>query len=173
MKGCQQERQMEDMMRKPVPGKKVGIIRLQMVREERSLYGMEKISGVRDAVEMVKPLLMMSDREIMVVMSMTVKREPLALEVVAVGGNASCQVEVGNIFKHALMNNAAGLICFHNHPSGDPTPSGEDRRFTKRVQKAGKILGIELVDHIIIGQKAFYSFQEQGLFDDGGYDDAA
>ena len=103
----EQERQMENMMKKPVPGKKVGIIHLQMVREEKYLYGMGRFSKAEEAVEMVNPLLMMSDRETMVVMSLTVNMEPLALEIVAVGGTTSCQIGIGNIFKHALLNNAA------------------------------------------------------------------
>lgn len=158
----EQERQMENMMKKPVPGKKVGIIHLQMVREEKYLYGMGRFSKAEEAVEMVNPLLMMSDRETMVVMSLTVNMEPLALEIVAVGGTTSCQIGIGNIFKHALLNNAARIVCFHNHPSGDPAPSGEDRLFTRRVQKAGDLLGIELTDHIIIGHRKFYSFHEHG-----------
>ena len=158
----EQERQMENMMKKPVPGKKVGIIHLQMVKEEKYLYGMGRFSKAEEAVEMVNPLLMMSDRETMVVMSLTVNMEPLALEIVAVGGTTSCQIGIGNIFKHALLNNAARIVCFHNHPSGDPAPSGEDRLFTRRVQKAGDLLGIELTDHIIIGHRKFYSFHEHG-----------
>lgn len=158
----EQERQMENMMKKPVPGKKVGIIHLQMVKEEKYLYGMGRFSKAEEAVEMVNPLLMMSDRETMVVMSLTVNMESLALEIVAVGGTTSCQIGIGNIFKHALLNNAARIVCFHNHPSGDPAPSGEDRLFTRRVQKAGDLLGIELTDHIIIGHRKFYSFHEHG-----------
>ena len=157
----------EELMREAVPGRKAGIVHLRMVREERSLYGMGRLQSPGHSVEIVRPLLEASDREMLVVLSLTVKMEPLALEIVAVGGIRGCCMEVGNIFKHSLLNNAAGVMCFHNHPSGDPGPSGHDYRFTRQVKKAGRLLGIELVDHIIIGREGFYSFKEHGEIDAG------
>lgn len=115
-----------------------------------------------DAVSMVRPIFAQSDREMMVVMSVNTRLEPLALEIVAVGGVDSCNVDIKNIFKHALLNNASYIICFHNHPTGDPTPSKEDRLFTKRLTSAGQILNLPVIDHIIMGEETFYSFKEYG-----------
>ena len=157
----------EELMREAAPGRKVGIVHLCVVREERSLYGMGRLRSPGDSVEIVRPLLEASDREMLVVLSLTTKMEPLALEIVAVGGIRGCCVDIGNIFKHSLLNNAAGVMCFHNHPSGDPSPSGHDYQFTRLVKRAGRLLGIELVDHVIIGREGFYSFKEHGEIDAG------
>ena len=154
--------ELEAMMKEPSVGKQIGIIRLCMVKEERTLYGMEQLSGPEDAAEIVYPLFATADREMMVVMSMSAKMEPLALEIAAIGGINTCMVDIRNLFKHSLLNNAAGILCFHNHPSGNPEPSKEDEEITLRIGCAGKILGIELIDHIIIGEQEFYSFQEHG-----------
>ena len=74
-------------------------------------------------------------------------------------------VHMREVFKPAIVSNAYALICGHNHPSGDPQPSQEDRTLTKRLVDAGKLLGIPVVDHVIIGDgtgKAF-SFADEGL----------
>ena len=85
-----------------------------------------------------------------------------AVEIVAVGGVDSCAVDVKNIFKHALLNNASYIICFHNHPSGYTLPSREDEKFTERLVTAGRILNLPMIDHIIVGDDDFYSFRENG-----------
>lgn len=69
------------------------------------------------------------------------------------------------IFLAALSYHAVGILLVHNHPSGDPTPSKADLNITKRVQNAGAMLGIPLLDHIIIGDCRYISFREQGLFE--------
>lgn len=97
----------------------------------------------------------------------------MAVEVAAVGGISSCSVDIRNIFKHALLNNAAYVICFHNHLSGDPDPSRDDKNLTKRIQESGKLLGIYLIDHIVIGNPGFYSFREHGLIDFGNSNEVA
>ena len=66
------------------------------------------------------------------------------------------------IFKQAIKRNSASIIICHNHPSGDPTPSKEDINVTLRIKECGKIIGIELLDHIIIGKNKFVSFKETG-----------
>ena len=66
-------------------------------------------------------------------------------------------------FSPAIVNHAAAIVAVHNHPSGDPTPSREDRDLTQRLLKSGEILGIPMVDHIIIGDSIYYSFKEHGL----------
>lgn len=168
-----QDELLKEMMRRPIPKKKVGIIRLQMVKENRTLYGMKRFSQPKDAVDTVTPLLAMSDREIMLVMSLNTKLEPLAVEIVAVGSLNVCSVDSRDIFKHAVLNNAAFIVSFHNHPSGDPEPSRQDKQITIRLEKAGEILGISLIDHIIIGDYGFYSFREHGDIGSISPDDVA
>ena len=67
------------------------------------------------------------------------------------------------IFIEALRYHAASIVLVHNHPSGDPTPSAEDRRTTVRIQEAGAMLGIRLLDHVIIANKPYFSFKERGI----------
>ncbi|EXG84520.1 DNA repair protein [Clostridium sp. ASBs410] len=155
-----QDEVLREVMKRPVLKKRVGIIRLQMVRESRSLYGMKRFSEPN--VETVMPLLEIADREIVLVMSLNTKLEPLAVEIVAVGALNFCYVDGRDIFKHAVLSNAAFITCFHNHASGTPEPSVQDKQITRRLEKAGGILGIPLIDHIIIGEYGFYSFREHG-----------
>jgi DNA repair protein RadC len=67
------------------------------------------------------------------------------------------------IFKYALEKNSASVILVHNHPSGDPTPSKADLEITKRIQEAGKIMGIDVLDHVIISKNKIFSFKEKDL----------
>ncbi|RPJ43835.1 MAG: hypothetical protein EHM21_10965, partial [Chloroflexi bacterium] len=76
--------------------------------------------------------------------------------------NAST-VRVAEVFKPAITRNAAGIIILHNHPSGDPSPSPEDVALTRSIVQAGKLLDIDVIDHLIIGQNRWVSLKERGL----------
>lgn len=153
--------QLEGLMARPIPRRRIGIVKLQMVKEG-TLYGeMQRFQEPEQAVALMRPLFHKADREMLVAMSLSTALEPLAVEIVAVGGVDSCVADVRNLFKHSLLNNASFLICFHNHPSGLANPSREDERLTERISRAGEVLGIPLVDHIIIGDD-FYSFRQHG-----------
>lgn len=82
------------------------------------------------------------------------------MEIVSVGTLNVCLVEMREVFKHAILNNAAGIVCFHNHPSGDAEPSREDRLMTEKLKAAGELLGIPMLDHIIVTEEQYYSFKE-------------
>jgi len=79
------------------------------------------------------------------------------------GNTNTALIRVGEVFKPAVRANATAIIIAHNHPSGDPTPSHEDVQVTKRISEAGKLLDIELLDHIVIGNQRFVSMKERGL----------
>ena len=161
MRKVSDESRLEGMMQRPIPKKKVGIVHLEMVKERRSLYGMERFTTAEIAASMVRSLVERSNREMFLVMSLDARLAPMALEIVAVGSISACHVEPGDIFRHAIINNARSLICFHNHPSGCPEPSSDDRSMTWKIRECGILLGIELIDHIIIGEgNSFYSFRE-------------
>lgn len=142
----------------------VSIVRLQMVKESRHLYGMGAVSEPGEAARMVRPLFEGADRELLVVLSMDQRNKPVAAEVVAVGGLSECVVDIRNLFKHAILANAAGIFLFHSHPSGEAVPSREDRAVTERASQAGEILGIPLVDHIILGDGQYFSFREEKMW---------
>lgn len=165
MKKNSKQNELENIANRPMVNKPVGIIQLKMVRESRSLYGTDTFTSPAKAVELVKPLFINTDREMVAVMSLTGKMEALAVEIVAIGGLDACYIDIRNIFKHSLLNNAACILCFHNHPSGDPMPSKEDYQITRRIKEAGEILGVCLADHIIIGDGQYFSFKEHGELD--------
>ena len=142
-------------------GEWVSIVQLQMKRTGRSLCGAGTLNNPEAVKDMAQPIFDMADREVFAVLSLDTKLRPVAFEVAAVGGIVNCIVDVPNIFKHAILSNAAHVLCIHNHPSGDLNPSTDDIRLTKRIKLAGDVLGITLVDHIIIGEGAYYSFREQ------------
>lgn len=173
MRKISQEEQIENMAKRPIPKKKVGIVHLQVVKESRVLYGMRRFTTPQEAVDMVRPLLSKADREMVLVLSLNTKLEPQAIEIAAVGGLNSCVVDVKNIFKHSILNNAAYVACIHNHPSGDPEPSREDVLLTQKISAAGTILGLPLLDQIIVGEYGYYSFKEQGKLEQVLPDDAA
>jgi DNA repair protein RadC len=87
----------------------------------------------------------------------------ISIEKIYVGSLNSSMVRVGELFRPAIQRNAASIIVVHNHPSGDPTPSPEDVTLTKAIVQAGKLLDIEVLDHLIIGQGRFVSLKERGL----------
>jgi len=84
------------------------------------------------------------------------------LEVISKGCLNGSLVHPREVYREAAIQQAAAIIVFHNHPSGDPSPSQEDRALTERLSKAGKILGIELLDHVIVAPSRYWSFKEHG-----------
>jgi DNA repair protein RadC len=87
----------------------------------------------------------------------------LGIETVYVGSLNASHIRVGEVFRDAVKRNCAAVIVAHNHPSGDPTPSPEDVEVTRQLVEAGKLLDIEVLDHLIIGQQRFVSLRERGL----------
>lgn len=74
----------------------------------------------------------------------------------------SALVHPREVFKQAIRKNAHAIILVHNHPSGDPEPSDEDHQITETMTKAGKLLGIPVLDHVVVGDKKYFSFSEEG-----------
>ena len=87
----------------------------------------------------------------------------LGISTISIGSLNASIVHPREVFKDAIMHNAYSVVLAHNHPSGDPEPSEDDLTITKRFIEAGKILGIEVIDHIIISKNGFFSFKEKGL----------
>ncbi len=99
------------------------------------------------------------DREHFKCLYLNRKNRVLALETISVGGLSSSLVHPREVFKPALKRSAASVILIHNHPSGDPTPSAEDIKITRRIMDSGQLLGIDVLDHIIIGDGRFISLK--------------
>lgn len=149
------------MDKKKIPAKRVGIVSLKLVKENSVLYETRTIRSPYDAYKLIKNFLIDSDREKFVVACLDTKNQPVNISVVSIGSVNSAIVHPREVFKVAMLSNASKIICFHNHPSGNLKCSKEDENITNRLKECGEILGIELVDHIIVGDNdKYFSFKE-------------
>ncbi len=121
------------------------------------------IRGPQDAAAMVMEEMRHLDREHFCALLLNTKHQVLAKETISIGTLNSSVVHPRELFKAAIKRSASAVILVHNHPSGDPTPSREDREITRRLQDAGSIIGIEVLDHIVIGDNRFISFRDKGM----------
>ncbi|PDM39018.1 DNA repair protein RadC [Parageobacillus yumthangensis] len=124
-----------------------------------------KIRCPEDAARVAAHFIGDDDREVFFVMCLNTKNEVVAVHRCHIGSLNASIVHPREVFKAAILNNAASIIVAHQHPSGDVTPSREDVEMTKRLAEAGRILGIEVLDHLVINYKAEYtSLKERGFF---------
>lgn len=145
------------------PAKRVDIVRIQMVKEASLLYPARRVRMARDVVDLFREFLQETDREQFFLLCLNTKNEPTAIHTVSIGSLDSSLVHPREVFKAAILANSASVIVAHNHPSGDPTPSNPDIEVTKKLQEAGELLGITLLDHIIVGSEGAYcSLKERG-----------
>ena len=142
--------------------KRINIVSIKMVKESSFLYQTRTISSPNDAYEMIREQLEGLDREQFMIACLNTKNEPTNISVVADGTLNKAIVHPREVFKTAILSNAASIIAFHNHPSGETTPSQQDIQLTNRLYEAGELLGIKLLDHLIIGDGTFTSLKEKG-----------
>ena len=142
--------------------KRINIVSIKMVKESSFLYQTRQILSPRDAYEMIKEQLEGLDREQFIIACLNTKNEPTNITVVSVGTLNKAIVHPREVFKTAILSNAASIMAFHNHPSGETTPSQQDIQLTNRLYEAGELLGIKLLDHLIIGDGTFTSLKEKG-----------
>ncbi|WP_027963562.1 RadC family protein [Halalkalibacillus halophilus] len=101
-------------------------------------------------------------QEHFVALYLDTKNNIIHRQTIFIGSLNSSIVHPREVFKEAIKRSAASIICAHNHPSGDPSPSNEDIHVTKRLSESGKVIGIELLDHLVIGDRKFISLKEKG-----------
>ena len=118
----------------------------------------------KDASNIVMEDMRYLKKEYMKAILLNIKCGLVGIEEISVGSINSSIVHPREVFVPAIKRSCASVILVHNHPSGDPTPSQEDINITKRLVEGGKILGIEVVDHIIIGDGKYVSLKDKGLF---------
>ena len=128
-----------------------------------SLEVREVIRSPQDAADIVMDEMSLLDREHFVILMLNTKHAVIAKKVVSIGHLNASLVHPRELFKDVIKKSSAAVILVHNHPSGDPTPSEDDIRVTQRLCEAGRLLGISVLDHIVIGDKSYVSFREQGL----------
>lgn len=142
--------------------KRVQIVQVKLVREKSMLYKERKIRSPHDAYILMKEFIGDADREHFVVLCLDTKNQPTCIQVVHIGSLNASIVHPREVLKSALLSNTASILVGHNHPSDNPTPSQEDIGVTERLKEAGKILGIDLLDHLIICSDSFISLKEKG-----------
>ncbi len=120
------------------------------------------IHGPEDGANYVMEEMRVLSQEHFVCLYLNTKNQVLHKQTIFIGSLNSSIVHPREVFKEAFRRSAASLICIHNHPSGDPTPSREDIEVTKRLKECGFIIGIELLDHLIIGDRKYISLKEKG-----------
>lgn len=124
-----------------------------------------KIESPQSGADILLPRLRYERHEKFLVLLLDSKNQIIRIEQIAEGSVNSAVVHPREVFAPALLYHAAAILVAHNHPSGDPKPSSEDKNLTQSLAETGKIMGIPLIDHLIIGDGIFFSFREQGYLD--------
>lgn len=139
---------------------------LEIGRRIASAKPIEKIhlSCPQDVADFLMPRLRYAAKEQFVVILLNNKNKVIGTEVVSEGSLSSSIVHPREVFAPAILHHAAAVMVAHNHPSGDPKPSIEDEEVTRLLLRSGKVLGIPMIDHVIIGDGNYYSFLENEAF---------
>lgn len=122
-----------------------------------------QIHSPQDAYEFLRSEMENLDHEQMRTIHLNTKQRILSSRLIYQGSVHTTVIRIGELFRYAIIDNATGIIVCHNHPSGDPTPSPEDAAVTREIVKAGQLLDIDVIDHIVIGKGKFVSLKERGL----------
>ena len=122
-----------------------------------------KICSPKDVYALMYPKMREQKKEKFITLCLDTKNQVLKEEVVSIGSLNASIVHPREVFKSALMESSASVIIVHNHPSGDPSPSREDIMVTEKLVEGGKLLGIDVLDHIIIGDGRYVSLKDEGI----------
>ncbi|MGI6125225.1 MAG: RadC family protein [Acetivibrionales bacterium] len=142
----------------------VSFERIVLVKEKVGRYELpKKIDSPDQAYKAITEITSVEEeaQEVFGILVLNTKNKIVAVHEVSRGALNSSLVHPREVFKPAVLHNAAAIICFHNHPSGDPEPSREDMKITERLKNAGEILGISVYDHIIVGDDRYISLKER------------
>lgn len=131
--------------------------------QSRPFHPEQAISCSRDVEAALGPRLRDQVQEHFLALALDARHRPLAVHQVAVGGLSQCGFTPADAFRGALKLAAHAVIFVHNHPSGDIRPSEDDRQITRRLCRLGNLLGVQVLDHVIVGAGGYYSFQDAGL----------
>jgi len=150
--------------RQPKPSHPYAVprFRVTLVRENRAVPPSSPLTTSATAAALLRPLFAGLDREHFLVCGLDAKHGIIGVNVVSIGSLNLAIVHPREVFKPLILMNAAAWIGAHNHPSGDVTPSQEDRVLTSRLRQGADLLGIILLDHLILTDEHCYSFADQG-----------
>jgi DNA repair protein RadC len=138
-------------------------VRVRLVRERAERFG-PTITCAGDIAALLTPELASLDREHFVALHLDVKNRLISRETVSIGHLSAALVHPREVWKAALLANAASVAFVHNHPSGSTEPSREDLELTRRLYKAGEILGVPVLDHVVVSTSGFVSLAERGTW---------
>jgi DNA repair protein RadC len=143
----------------------VPIYRITLVRDGTMQTATKQIRTSQDAADIVRQYLDGADREHFVVILLDQKNKVIGITTVSIGSLTASVVHPRDVYKAAILANAASIVCAHNHPSGNAAPSQEDRAITQRLRDSGTLLGISMLDHVIVGDgtTSYFSFADEGL----------
>jgi DNA repair protein RadC len=122
-----------------------------------------QITSPADAANLLMLEMSRLEQEQLRVLLLDTKNYVMAVHTLYMGNANTTIIRVGEVFREAVRENTTALILVHNHPSGDPTPSPEDVQVTRRIIEAGRLLDIEVLDHLVIGHQRYVSLKERGL----------
>ena len=145
--------------------KNINFLSCKLVKEKTTRYDVNNtLTSPETAYKFIECVCELSSEpeENLMMLTLSTKNTVTGVFTVSKGSLNSSLVHPREVYKRALLNNANSIMIFHNHPSGDPAPSREDIAITKRLEEAGKIIGIKLLDHLIIGDERFTSLREKG-----------
>ena len=133
--------------------------------KDAPLYSDKPMNNPKQVVEALGKELCEMDREVMYVINMKTNSVPINVSLVSIGTLNASLVEPRELFKSSVLSNAASILLVHNHPSGRLEPSLSDLQLTQRLQQAGELMGIEVLDHIIVGgdTSRYFSFAEENI----------
>ena len=138
------------------------IFELSRRHESRTDETRKRIHGPEDVYKIIEPYTKGTDKERVTELILNTKNEIIKTVVISIGSLNTSIVHPREVFKPAIEQSACSIILCHNHPSGDPTPSKEDITVTKRIKETGDIIGIDLRDHVIIGDGRYISMRDEG-----------
>jgi DNA repair protein RadC len=121
------------------------------------------IKSPQDVANLLQAEMSFLEQEELRLVLLNTKNQVLAISQLYKGSVSTSLIRVSELFREAVRENCPALVVVHNHPSGDPTPSPEDIKITEQIVKAGKLLDIEVLDHLIIGHQRYVSLKERGL----------
>ena len=137
-------------------------VRVALVQERTLAIPLQVVRSPEDAASVLREVIGDYDRETFAVLLLDTKNRLIAVHIASIGLLDSAPVHPREIFKAAILANARSVILGHNHPSGDPQPSGQDMRVTRLLAEAGRLLEIRVLDHIIIGDGTHVSLRARG-----------
>lgn len=135
----------------------------QLIKKAKHPHTLYRIASPEDVVPVIRKEIESDDREVFLVIGLNTKNEVICIYRCHVGSINSSIVHPREVFKALILNNAASFICAHNHPSGHSQESRQDIEVTRRLVEAGLTIGIELLDHIIVGHNDWTSLKTKGL----------